>query len=1350
MDDINMNLYDDIEETNNVYNEDDADFENENEEDEYDGGNTVIDNTGYEYINKEICITLDSYDRAVESLRRCEKELCRKFPKIQELPDDDRLQMIVENVFTDGFVKLTFVRNLSFTNNMGQDRPVLAIRPEILPNDFLSNILDPGCTLLFKGYIRGREFVINEIYDTLDTEQLPFETVCELSPRNDPRDVRGGNFFIEVLKDTESLTRYTEERLTEWEDYLSWKEALSRQQIVGVKYFKCDVDAVKRRLYFWLVCPDEAYFGRIRKYLSRDMLVFENNYSSDKWIFNLADSDRNIRYKSVELGQRCRVVEKYYPKNDVYSSEQDAPDDEEEIHSEKNDEDNAHIITERELFKHFEHPFVVKVSYELNQSDKDDMEMLDFGSVEETEEYLRENVLTQYFPSGFLALSAVGDFALIRRFRRAIRELSRNNISYSPNLAVWLFNITQARLPVYNQSTVIDEWLNPDIAGNENQRTAVIKMLAAPDVCLIQGPPGTGKTTVIAEGIYQFVKKGCRVLVASQSNDAVDNALERLSDSPVIRAVRLGQKSRKKRGLEMGAEQYFADSVLKHYYGALSSHISKQWLDRWNHAAGLMTECDYDKRDITLYAEEAERLNRQYMELHSEIQDLRREEQTAAEELDAINSENANIRNEKHQLSVFLDHINNKNKADIPFYLSGRQLRLVEEVINPVIASARDVGIYLTLSELDKKQGSDNECEYLRIFLSRTDILRGLTAKTARRADNDTQDQNTMELLQHQADQLKNNMADAFSEGDMDKAGELREQLGEVKEKINRLRGLGHVLDISAAEKGILSDKLYGELVSSSDEAVQRELQRISKESAEAVEDLCRRLSELTDSLQPVGTAELVEKQKAVNGKLSAKKSEAAELSKLISLKQNTLPRLAEKYGAASATHEAVADAIAERRRQCKDFLDRQQEVRNEWQSVMQGFCQRLGDTELLEYDQHFFQRIYMESCNVVGISCTDNMKVLSDYGLEYFDVVIIDEVSKATPPELLIPLMRARKAVIVGDHRQLPPMFKEHENSYAELLSDRDNIPEELQELITEENFPRFRKMVTSSLFKEYFEKADDSIKHSLLTQYRMHSDIMDVINRFYELRLQNGLSAEQEEAGKAHGMTVGGVDGSRFIVPERHAYWIDSSSLPDGRELYDSRGNRKTEHGGGTSVYNVFEKWIVIQLLKMLADGWRENYKENKQKKTVGVISFYQFQVNLIRDAFKSERRKFDFSPLDIDINTVDRFQGKEKNVVITSLVRNNPQRRASKHVVTFERINVAFSRAQEMLLIVGAKKMYEKQKVTLPNMDREGTVTTAVYENIINELRRKGTFAGSEKVILPEAVQLIIKEYEGDDED
>lgn len=82
------------------------------------------------------------------------------------------------------------------------------------------------------------------------------------------------------------------------------------------------------------------------------------------------------------------------------------------------------------------------------------------------------------------------------------------------------------------------------------------------------------------------------------------------------------------------------------------------------------------------------------------------------------------------------------------------------------------------------------------------------------------------------------------------------------------------------------------------------------------------------------------------------------------------------------------------------------------------------------------------------------------------FDVAIIDEVSKATPLELLMPLMRARRAVLVGDHRQLPPLFQEGD----EARSIQDEVEESdvdsagsngapSQPLLTRDNLRRFEK---------------------------------------------------------------------------------------------------------------------------------------------------------------------------------------------------------------------------------------------------------------------------------------------------
>jgi GTPase SAR1 family protein len=88
----------------------------------------------------------------------------------------------------------------------------------------------------------------------------------------------------------------------------------------------------------------------------------------------------------------------------------------------------------------------------------------------------------------------------------------------------------------------ISHYLRNDL--NEEQKKAIELALATPDFFLLQGPPGTGKTTFIAELCYQFIQRGKKVLIASQSNAAVDNAIARLVMHPDILAVRLGKEGK--------------------------------------------------------------------------------------------------------------------------------------------------------------------------------------------------------------------------------------------------------------------------------------------------------------------------------------------------------------------------------------------------------------------------------------------------------------------------------------------------------------------------------------------------------------------------------------------------------------------------------------------------------------------------------------------------------------------------------------------------------------------------------------------------------------------------------------
>lgn len=1317
-----------------------------NNEDDYD----EIHNSELSYTGKNICIVLNDKPEKRNKLHTSGSVLYKKYPKIKELPAENRLKIIIDRIFPEGFNKRMYIRNLTFkSQNSGYDVRILGIRPERTVGDGMDGLLPEGMSLLFKGHISGEKFIVDSIHETANTEQLDFEVDCIATPYSDPKKVQGYNFLYNILDRAGSLTKYTEEKLEEWKEYLNWKKELARRQIYGCKYYKVTFDENRKHLIFWLVFEDEERFQSFRKYLWRDIQVFDNNYSTDKWHFNFSGDSNNKkqRFNSVELGRCKGIIEEYYLKDNIedisdenetvqYDQEEDY--DEEEYYEDSfyDEEADDQKKSDEGIEQIFDNPYIVKVAYELNRSDLDEIyrrNLDDDGFIQ----YVYDYVLGNYYTNGFLALSAIGEFVLINRFSRAINQLERDEC-YSPNLAMWLFNVERARLPEEDIKEDIDSWLNSKIEKNENQKKAVYKMLAAPDLCLIQGPPGTGKTTIIAEAIYQFVRKGNRVLVASQSNDAVDNALERLSDTPEIRAIRLGQKGKRKHKIEdLSTRKFSEEEALKYYYNALSSQISRNWLNKWDDLENNKEQYDIDIRDTKLFYQDIAELNAIFNKQNEQFEQMGNEYQLLCTKIANANEQNTTLQSDRVQFKLFEDHF--RGISEEQYYLSDNMLKILETVINPLIDKTVYQGIYMTPGRLDLElMGTGKEGACIVLIIKNLKILESLKSKIQENVGKDCQNDGDELLLQNKIYETKQKILECIESEDAEGEANYKKALRQLKKQKDELNSSLSIVQISDMEKSILSKSLI-EMINS--DAAKKAIDIIKNtldEWNQAIEKTIAVIGRYLSNRQQIDIGVLVDRQEIIKGKYLFQKEEICKTEKQIKIKKQNLQRLRDKYQIESVKVDEIMDHIKNLKEENVRKLQKQSGFRTDWEKTLRAFKERLDSKDSFKYDQEYYQQIYVNSCNVVGISCTDNMRDLSDNGYDDFDVVIIDEVSKATPPELLIPLMKARKAILVGDHRQLPPMFKEHEGSYKELIQNQENVPEELRDLLTEDSFKRFKKMVTSSLFKDYFEQVDESIKHSLLVQYRMHSHIMNIINRFYEQRLENGLSRETEELEKKHGLMIKGVDGSSFVVPENHAYWIDSSCLPDGVPIYETFVNHST------SACNILEKYIIIELLKKIATAYKEQGFCKNDRKKVGVISFYQMQVNELRDAFKEVKRTFDFSAIDVDINTVDRFQGKEKNIIITSLVRNNETAKASKHVVTFERINVAFSRAQELLFIVGAKHMYEGIKVELPNMDMPGYKTAFVYKNIMDDLHRKACFQTSNKIVTPELQQLIYAEY------
>ncbi|MCQ2296597.1 MAG: AAA domain-containing protein [Bacteroidales bacterium] len=359
------------------------------------------------------------------------------------------------------------------------------------------------------------------------------------------------------------------------------------------------------------------------------------------------------------------------------------------------------------------------------------------------------------------------------------------------------------------------------------------------------------------------------------------------------------------------------------------------------------------------------------------------------------------------------------------------------------------------------------------------------------------------------------------------------------------------------------------------------------------------------------------------------------------------------------------------------------------------------------------FSSEYFKYVNVFAATCSEcgSKNFASAYqsmfqknqeiqGDPVFDVVIMDEASKATPPELVLPLTLGKKVIIIGDHKQLPPMLDEKEFGEAlEAIGAKDLI----------ENWTK--QDYKTSQFEKLFVNAPKSIVASLDTQFRMHEQIMNCISQFYkdQEELENGLLCGirnhmdvpdfTDKASRWHGFTI-----LPFIEPKFHAIWVNVETA---------------EKKVGTSYENQGEIDAIKTVLSALtkANGFKE-YMDSFQKdddKEIGVITYYMPQMDKIRktlypDFRKDEWRNFEQHKYENEfqipfrINTVDRFQGMERNIIIISTVRSNIQidekgKEQKNNYYPFalgfarelQRVNVGFSRAKRLLIVVGNEKHF-----------------------------------------------------------
>ena len=293
-----------------------------------------------------------------------------------------------------------------------------------------------------------------------------------------------------------------------------------------------------------------------------------------------------------------------------------------------------------------------------------------------------------------------------------------------------------------------------------------------------------------------------------------------------------------------------------------------------------------------------------------------------------------------------------------------------------------------------------------------------------------------------------------------------------------------------------------------------------------------------------------------------------------------------------------------------------------------------------------------LDKADVICATCIGSGHIVLDG--RRFPRVLIDEATQATEPASLVPIVKGcRQLVLVGDHKQLPPT----------VISTR---AEEMG--------------LNKSLFERLIEMGVNSTM--LLEQYRMHPCIAEFPSRqSYDGLLKNGVTSENRIA--PNGIIWPDFDNPVAFLPV------------EGGEIVSADGHSKA---------NPTEAGWVLRIIDSLLDG------EDISPDDIGVITPYNGQVRAIHDLMESSGGLENNGKWNgIEVRSVDGYQGREKEVIVFSAVRSNPEGNVG-FLDDSRRLNVALTRAKRGLIVIGDSKTLRNQR------DWDFWLTWAEEKNLI----------------------------------
>lgn len=895
----------------------------------------------------------------------------------------------------------------------------------------------------------------------------------------------------------------------------------------------------------------------------------------------------------------------------------------------------------------------------------------------------------------FIVYDHRAESAKLRRQEMALENFYSGNVK-NPYLSTYLFAPNNLQPITANRA----DWKWYLDSLNEKQKEAVRKAVSSNGVFLLQGPPGTGKTQVIAETVAHLVQDGKKVLISSETHKAIDNVFERLPKVAEIVPIRLIPSKNN------NDSEYTPKYLVDNFYLNISTNM-KNIVAKYRNFKKNKEDFEEHFSELKLLNSKIEKAQKTFEAAQAKIEVLDKQAKQK-------NMSISELKEQMDSLRMVIDTLKRTRRHAEKFNLS-----LDEDIRKDIIAKF----VNSIEALFDKSEFVTTDLEIL------TKTINSLNTQYIENEIQSINPESSAQILSAKIKELKRKM-DAIDDelgGDIDDNKEYQA----IRKEWMALKKEEKESGTKASDGGILSkvfvyDYMIKNLESLSGiiEGKKNSLILLRNDVISEIDNEINKQEQNQDVIQSKINA-ISKEIKNINNQINdiEDSNEIQDIQSNKAKLESQIDSFFKEFGILEP-YKDINDALNIIKTTFEDLESNYaiREAENKEKIPMyEKISKYLSQTDVIEDDRKLYTKELFESANVFGITCTSNDRFSSENNTELgdfnidnidiktigIDVVIIDEVSKSSFIDLLIPILYGKTVILVGDHRQLPPMYE-----FAKMRDDEFEALDE--EVINPEINKKYTKLYEECFFKTLFEKIPDDYKTMLIQQYRCHEHIMKVFNHFYQGELRIGFNGQNNQ--KKHNIEIYS-NGRKIIQPEKHVYFVDCKQF-------------ETRDQDSTSIYNMGEAKVVVELLKKLKMYFRNN--PSVEPLSVGVICTYGDQAKRIKDLMKSEKitsSDFKTGQEKLIVSTVDDFQGDERDIIILSTVRN-PQEPAKSNpgfILAYQRINVALSRARRLLAVVGNRKYLEdKGVINLPDVyGREDYDQKhfRVYDEILNTIETYG---------------------------